>query len=74
MEEIEPSQIYLKGYNAGYMLNKYEPKLLSQILANENRHHEFIKALYDGGKQWQKEKMVEEMSRGVNKNRGQSIE
>ncbi len=57
MEE-KISITYLKGFNDGYLLSKFEPVLLSGILKVENPTNEFIKAVKAGHKQFELEKSL----------------
>ena len=40
MEKLE--QLFIKGFNAGYLLSEHEPKLLDNILNNTNKKSIFL--------------------------------
>jgi hypothetical protein len=61
--EQEPSQQFIKGFNAGYQLSKYESQLLDKILKSNNEQNEFVNALNLGSKQYQKEKFIQKHSK-----------
>ena len=35
-QEQEPSQQYVKGFNAGYQIQKHEPEVLDKLMKSEN--------------------------------------
>lgn len=53
-------QTYIKGFNNGYLLNKHEPELLAKLLRGD-KSHEYIKGLEAGKRQFEKEKLVEQL-------------
>lgn len=53
-------QTYIKHFNQGYLLAKYEPKLFEQV-TKDNKDHEGVKAMREGGKEFEKEKMREKL-------------
>ena len=53
MEE-EPN--YIKFFNDGYKLAKFQPDLFERIKDNLNPENELDQAILDGAEQWQKEK------------------
>jgi hypothetical protein len=60
--EIQNEKNYIKGFNAGYLLNQYEPELMKQILASPNdRDNDYFYSLQQGKKQHDKEKILSQM-------------
>lgn len=55
-EQINP--LYLKGFNAGYTLNKHDPELLDSLLKSGNSNNEYFKALQAGKKQYDLEQIL----------------
>ncbi len=56
MEEQE----YLERFNQGYLLAKLEPKLFQQLIKN-NTGNDGIKAMREGGKEFDKEGVRKEL-------------
>lgn len=56
-EELTVDPQYLKGFNNGYLLQKYEPALAAQLAAHPNDHSEYFKGLVGGKQQFEKEAM-----------------
>jgi len=56
MEEKE----YIERFNQGYLLAKYEPQLFSQVTKG-NKDNESIKAMAEGGKEFEREKVRERL-------------
>jgi len=53
------SENYLKGFNHGYFLQKYEPDLLHDILKTPQVDHEYVAGLTDGKSELDKEVLKE---------------
>lgn len=53
-------QQYIERFNQGYLLAKYEPKLFEQVTKG-NKDNEGVKAMREGGKEFEKEKMREKL-------------
>ena len=49
MEDQE--KLYAKGFNNGYLLSRYEPTLLNQIVRSNNSHNEYFQGLVSGSKE-----------------------
>lgn len=63
MEEQEEkvSETYVKGFNDGYIISKQEPELMGQLLKSDIPDHEYKQALEAGGRQNQKEILINQM-------------
>ena len=72
MEQEEASPIYIKGFNDGYVLHEHEPTLLRDILRSGNEDKEYIRALKSGGRQFEKDQMVKEIKKNIDKDHDQS--
>lgn len=67
-EEIEltekESKEYIKGFNAGYQLQKHSPQLIQKMLKNNmNADLAYQKGLEAGSKLCQKEEIQQKMSK-----------
>ncbi len=49
---------YQKGFNHGYILAKYEPKLAKQVIKPENNHSDYLKGLISGKAEFKMEKLL----------------
>ncbi|MRG48285.1 hypothetical protein GFS24_24430 [Chitinophaga sp. SYP-B3965] len=80
MEELheEISPLYIKAFNNGYLMEQYEPELLSILLTSENRKkHDYIKAMAAGRKQYEWEKayhQIKNIDPSKDKDRGFDVE
>ncbi len=68
-EEKDPSQIYIKGFNAGYQLKQHEPELLKDLLKSKNENSDFLKGLSDGERQYKREAMLKEQQAIAERNK-----
>jgi hypothetical protein len=59
--EIEPSKSYIRGVNNGYIMAKYEPKILDSIISANSDKDEWVKGMTDGKKLYLKELMQEKL-------------
>jgi hypothetical protein len=60
--DIQNEKSYIKGFNAGYLLNQHEPELMKQILATpQDKNNDYFSGLQDGKKQHDKEKILAQM-------------
>ena len=53
------SENYMKGFNHGYLLQKYEPDLLHDILKTSQVDHDYVAGLTDGKSELDKEVLKE---------------
>jgi flagellar biosynthesis/type III secretory pathway protein FliH len=62
-DDEDPSDEYIKAFNAGYQMSKYEPELLEEILKSQGNINEnnYFKAMAQGKEQGEHEKLMEEM-------------
>lgn len=60
MEEEEPTQEYVKGFNQGYVMSKLEPDLIASIITSqpESIKSEYVLALIEGKKQYDLEQKI----------------
>ena len=75
MEERQPSEKYIKGFNKGYVLQKHKPELalnLKHIKFPENEL-EFQNGLRDGSDQYQKEQKRDLVKSQYNKEKTKDI-
>lgn len=70
MEEIEPSDDYLKGFNQGYYLHRHNPKLASSVANGINTPSDYLDGFNDGGKEYEMERIQREFEE-VEKTRSQ---
>lgn len=63
IDEEEPSPEYLKGFNHGCLMSKYEPDLLNKLLQpqSNNLPTEYSRAMQQGKEQHQREMLMAEM-------------
>jgi hypothetical protein len=54
-------QQFIKGFNGGYLLAKFEPELSKKILKNLQVANEYIEGLIFGKDEWMKEKELLEV-------------
>lgn len=71
MEE-QVSKLYKKGFNNGYVLSEHEPELLKQIMDVKADNNEYLQAIKEGSRQQQKEQLVEQMKRDIDKGQDKS--
>jgi len=64
MEEQE--QLYIKGFNNGYLLAKHEPALAAQLAVNDNAHNAYFGGLIGGKAEYEKE--IREWSKSFSRN------
>lgn len=58
-EQLE--ELYKRGFNAGYMLAKYDPELLSKFTKENSPQNVYIKALKAGSIQYEKDLKLEQL-------------
>lgn len=51
----------LKGFNAGYLLSKYEPELLRKLMESFNKNHSYLQGLKLGSQQYDKETLLNQL-------------
>jgi hypothetical protein len=57
---MEKEDQMLKGFNAGYTFQKYEPELAKELMANlDGVEEDYIKGFLAGAKEYQLEKELE---------------
>lgn len=57
----QDEKLYIKGFNAGYVMEKENPKLLKKLTAEkQNESNPFVKGITDGSKEQQREKYLAE--------------
>lgn len=59
----EGMKVYTKGFNAGYLLQKEAPKELEQLTKGKDlkKSDVFTKGLFEGSKEYRREKFKEEL-------------
>ncbi|MET3125439.1 hypothetical protein ABID42_000527 [Arcicella rosea] len=60
MNEQENTDLYIKGFNQGYMIAAYEPEL-SEKLSKTTGESSFISGIQDGRQQYLDERFKEKM-------------
>lgn len=70
MEEIEPSDEYLKGFNQGYYIQQSNPKLASSVANGINSPSDYLDGFNDGGKEYEMERIQREFDE-IEKSRSQ---
>jgi len=73
-QEKDPSLLYIKGFNTGYTLGKYEPELLNKILSSENDKNEYLNAVKAGKDQRDREQILEQMKREKEQAKNKGLE
>ena len=53
----EQQQTYIKGFNDGYKLAKFNPELLAKIQPSLSEGVEYDRGLIEGVKEWEQEKV-----------------
>jgi hypothetical protein len=61
MTELENAK-FVAGYNAGYLLEQYEPKLLDKVLYDVKSNSAYISGLHSGQQEFQISKTSLELS------------
>ena len=56
--EKNNEQLYIKGFNQGYQMSRYEPEALNGVLSVENEWNVFVKGLKAGQEQYFKEAAI----------------
>lgn len=55
-DDYQIPELYLKGFNDGYLLAKVNPELLTQLIqGNQSKTSEYFKGLVSGKKELEKE-------------------
>ena len=76
--EVQEKQ-FIKGFNDGYLVAEHEPELASQLSKHLNDHNEYFKGVVSGTKEFQMEKVREQLkgmsrnnppAKDINKNKG----
>ena len=49
-----------KAFNAGYLMQQNEPKLLQRIVNSDNQKNDYIEGMTLGKQQYQREKVIEQ--------------
>jgi len=72
----EQEQLYIKGFNNGYLLAKHEPSLAAQLTANANAHNVYFEGLVNGKEEYEKEvrEWAKSFSKGAPERDGRDIE
>ena len=48
-------QLYIRAFNAGYLMSSYLPKLFEQLSRQHVEHSKFFSGFVDGGKEQERE-------------------
>ena len=67
--EDQDEQLYIKGYNAGYLLSKHDPELLKGILQSANKENKYFQAMIMGQKEHDREMLLNQLKESQQKNR-----
>ena len=59
--ETQNEAFFIRGYNNGYLLEKYEPTLLAMVLQNISPSTVYVSGLAIGQKQYQQERTEKEL-------------
>ena len=54
-EQPSPEQIYIKGFNSGYLLSKHEPELAQWFASAQPTENEFYRGMTAGSQQYETE-------------------
>jgi len=76
---MNEEQQYSTGFNAGYLLAKYDPELLVQVTKNLTPVNDYVQGFFSGKEEYAQEKnrqQVEELRniRTHNKERGNELD
>jgi len=63
MTEQEENKLFAKGFNAGYVLNEFEPQLLDDILKSDNKDKAYIQAMTKGKQQHERDMIIEQQQK-----------
>jgi len=69
---MNTEQPYITGYNAGYLISKYEPALLSLLLKSLRQTNLYLQGFFSGKEQHQFEVLGAELDT-ISRIRGNSI-
>ena len=57
----DKGQLYMKGFNALYLLSQHEPELLKQLLKSDSKDNAYCEGLLMGQKQHDREKILQQL-------------
>lgn len=58
VQELEPSKVYVRGFNAGYLLAEDGPELVESLLkGNKSPSSDYMKGMRGGWKEMELEKV-----------------
>ena len=63
----ESDAFYIKAFNSGYLLAKYEPELAAKLANQENNNNEYHAALILGKQQFEKEVESQQWAKSFSK-------
>jgi|GEM_PF-4327920 len=72
MNEQEQEKKVAAAFNAGYLMEQYEPALFQKIRTDANKQSEFVMHMNEGSRKYQKEQMLKQQKatkRQVNTNK-----
>ena len=72
MEDHEKQ--YMKGFNSGYIIAKYEPDLYSTVIKGLQSNNELLDGFLTGGKEYEHEKNMPNKSHGKDKGKDRDKE
>ena len=72
MEQSEKK--YQKAFNVGYQLGKHEPELLEKLIRSKHGSKEYSEVLKLGQKQFEKDRVRDEMAQARERNKEQDKE
>lgn len=67
-------QLFIKGFNGGYLLEKYKPELLANILKNIDTTNVYLAGLSKGQFEYQKEIRLELENLSQLRDRGKDLD
>lgn len=74
-KEVEDAELYIKGFNAGYLMQKHSPKVMEEML--KNRSHPqlpYQQGLTAGSLQYKQELYLEELKEKIEKSKAKGKE
>jgi hypothetical protein len=63
MGEEENDKQIAAAFNAGYLMDKYEPELLKKVLKSNDGKNEYMQVMEEGKKQNELEKVIAQQQR-----------
>jgi hypothetical protein len=72
---MNTEEIYRKGFNTGYCISRYEPKLADTLATGVSNTNDFFQGFFDGKEQVQLEKNKEQLQHLMHlRNKGKNLE